>query len=78
MEHRVNQLIFLIFKFIIKVSTAEYSECQDFCQIVRIGSPHPLTPRGVLLSPLWVQEGEGRGGGTQFDEGTYTVVLYVL
>ncbi len=78
MEHRVNQLTFLIFKLIIKVSTAEYKECQDFCQIVRIGSPHPLTPRGVLLSPLWVQEGEDGGGGTHFDERTYTVVLYVL
>jgi hypothetical protein len=44
---------------------SEYTECQAFFQVVRIGSPRP--PRkGVMLPPLWVQ-GERhtclRGGG---------------
>ncbi len=54
------------------LKTTEYTECQAFFQVVRIGSPHPLTRKGVLLLPPLGQRGRhtrlmGRGcGGTQF------------
>ncbi len=32
--------------------TTEYTECQAFFPVVRIGSPHPFTRKGVLLPPL--------------------------
>jgi hypothetical protein len=60
----------------------KYTSCQAFCLVVGIGSPHPLTRKGVLLPPPMGPRGRhttvrGKGRGPNFDEGTYTLVLYV-
>jgi hypothetical protein len=61
--------------------STEYTECQAFCPVVRMGS-HPLT-RKLVLSPLWIDlrgkhslAGEGVGGPNS-DERTDTLVLYI-
>jgi hypothetical protein len=33
----------------------EYTECQAFCPVVRIGFPQSLAHKRVLLPPIWVQ-----------------------
>jgi hypothetical protein len=61
-----------------KDNDTEYTECQAFYPVVRIGSAHPLT-RSRVRSPLVQGVGSlawGEGvGGLNSDEGTYTVVL---
>ncbi len=51
-----------------KTSTGtEYTECQAFCTVVRIGSPQPLNRKRLLPPPLRVHGGDtpacGKGGG---------------
>jgi hypothetical protein len=59
--------------------THEHTECQAFSLVVRIGSPHPLTRKRVLL-PLFGSKGGdtlacwGGGGGPNSHEGTDTVL----
>ncbi len=41
------------------ITSTEYTECLTFFPVVRIGSPHPLTRKGVLLlPPLEPNQGE--------------------
>ena len=63
----------------------EEAECQDFSPVVGIGTPPPPHPQAIVPSPPPFGTG-GRGilagerGGWQspnFNEGTYTVVLYI-
>jgi hypothetical protein len=49
------------------VPTKEFTECQAFCPIIRIGSPPSPQPQASVAPPLWVQgrdtlAGEGWGG----------------
>jgi hypothetical protein len=54
-----------------------------FFPVVRIGSPHPLTRKGVLFFPPVVPGRETRSlagegmGGPNSDEGTDTLALYI-
>jgi hypothetical protein len=59
-------------------------QCNAFCPVFRIGSPHSLTRTRVLLPPppSLGPRGRhnrlrGRGWGPDTDEGTDTLVLYV-
>ncbi len=53
---------------VLTVSTTEYTECQAFYPVVRLGSPHPLTRKRVLLNSFGPRGetaslvGEGVGG----------------
>ncbi len=58
------------FSFNSTTEAREYTECQAFYLVVRIGSPHPLNCKRVWLPPLWIQGGRhthirmsGWGGG---------------
>ncbi len=60
-------------------------ECQAFSPVVRTGSLHPFTFRGVLLLPPLgpraghiARGGGGARGGPNSDEGTDDLVLYVF
>ncbi len=65
------------------IRTTEYTECQAFCPVVRIGYSHSLTGRRVLLPPLWVQGGRktrlrGKVGGpsrTTGQKASHSVLL---
>ncbi len=46
-------------KFTVKEQQLSRKECQVFFPVVGIGYPQPLTRKGVLLLPLWVQGGGG-------------------
>jgi hypothetical protein len=46
-----------LFSFNSTTEAREYTECQAFYPVVRIGSPHPLTCKRVLFPPLWIQGG---------------------
>jgi hypothetical protein len=51
--------------------TTEYTECQAFFQVVRIGLPHPITRKEVLgpRGETHSLAGEGGGvGGPNFDD----------
>ncbi len=52
----------------------EYTECQAFCPVVRIGSPTPSPQVSVAAPPG--PGGEGLGGPNSY-EGTDTLVLYI-
>jgi hypothetical protein len=72
----------LCLKYPTKARTKEYTECQAFCPVIRIGStPHPHPSE--CCSPSWVQGGNtlacggGGEGGPNSDEGSDTWVLYV-
>ncbi len=59
--------------------TTEYTECQAFFPVVRIGSPHP--PGSVAPPPFGSNGGgtfacEGENGGPNYEAGTGTLVLY--
>ncbi len=67
--------------------STEYTECQAFCPVVRIGShvPHPLTHKGVLLPPLvgsnWETHslaGEGVGDPIPAKEKTLCYSAYII
>jgi hypothetical protein len=53
----------------------EYTECQAFFPVVRIGSPHPLTPKG---GGRHTRLRERRVGRPNSDEETDTLVLYTV
>jgi hypothetical protein len=63
------------------LSRTEYTECLAFCPFVRMGSPHPLTRKGLLLphlgprgdTHLLVEEGVA---GPNSDEGTLWNSMY--
>jgi hypothetical protein len=62
--------------------STEYTECQAFFPVVRIGSPDPLTCKGVLLLPPLGPRGEKHSlaeekVGPNSDEGKDTLELYV-
>ncbi len=63
------------------------AEFQTFCPVGRIGYPHPLTHKGVLLPPPltpppgpWGEThslAEEGVGGPDSDEGSHTLAVYV-
>ncbi len=61
----------------------QYTECQALFQVVRIGSPRPLTRYAALLPHRLGPRGELQSlaregvGVPNFDEGTDSLVLYV-
>ncbi len=64
-----------------KVAATEYTECQAFYPVFRIGSSLPLTSKRVL-PPFWPNGGptrlQGRGKRTPFHDGTDTLVLWYI
>ncbi len=69
------------FSFNSTTEAREYSECQAFYPVVRIGSPTPSTARECDSPPRWILGGRHthirmRGWGrTNSDDGAYTLVL---
>ncbi len=55
--------IFSTLTQLLLVTIFEYTECQAFCPVVRIGSPRPLTRKRVLRPPLWFRGGHTRQAG---------------
>ncbi len=72
-------------QLVARMYTKEYTECQAFFPVVRIGPLTPSTARDCCSSPMWFQGGDtlahgGRllpCGGANYDEGTDNPVLYV-
>jgi hypothetical protein len=74
--HRGSTCFFkVLFHLLRRYRTTEYTECQAFFTVVRIGSPEPLTSKGVLRSPPFGSKGGdtlacgGGGGGTLLTTG---------
>jgi hypothetical protein len=54
-------------KWIVSPEVTDYTECKAFCPVVRIGSPHLLTRKQVLLPPFGSKGGDtlACGGGAR-------------